>query len=95
MAADIRVQCINKTDRTNHYERIRNIGGINADRTSWRVSEDRAIALMKAGEFTFYTLVNNVRANVRIGFHHLKSEYLTTEPDGYQPNNLLALPECP
>jgi hypothetical protein len=95
MAADIQVQCINKTNRSNHYERIHNIGGVNADGTRWKLSEDEAIAGMKDGRWTFYTLVNNVRANVRIGWHQLKREYLTTEPDGYQPNNLLALPECP
>ncbi|MEO8563890.1 MAG: DUF3892 domain-containing protein [bacterium] len=95
MAADIQVRCINKADRTNFYERIRNIGGLNADGSRWKLGEDEAIAGMKTGRWTFYTSVNNVRANVRIGWHHLKPQYLTTEPDGYQPNNLLALPECP
>lgn len=94
MAIDLQVLCINKTDRTSPHERISHIGGMNADRSLWRLTEDAAIAGMKAGKWTFYTNVGGRRANVRIG-HHLGREYLTTEPDGQQPNNLLSLSECP
>lgn len=94
MAADVQVQCINKRDRQSPHERIKSIGGVRTDGVRWKLGEDEAIAGMKAGTWTFFTNVNNRRANVRIG-HHLGHEYLTTEPDGQQPNNLLALPECP
>ena len=94
MATDVQIQCINKTDRYNPHERIRNVGGIKNDGTRWKLGEDAAIAGMKAGQWTFYTMVSGRRANVRIGIH-LGHEYLTTEPDGQQPNNLLSLPECP
>lgn len=95
MAQDVQVQCIRKRNRTDAHERIQEIGGANVSGTFWHLPEEQAIAGMKRGDWTFYTLVSGVRANVRIGRHHLKPEYLTTEPDGYQPNNLLALPECP
>jgi len=57
------------------------------------ISEDQAMGWMAAGA-TFYTLVNGVRANVRIGGLWPHS-YLTTSPDGYLPNNLLHLSYCP
>ena len=44
MAADVQVQCIKKRNRTNHYERIQSIGGINPDGGRWKLSEDDAIA---------------------------------------------------
>lgn len=94
MAIDAQVHCINKRNRPGPHERIQNIGGVNSDGQRWKLTEDAAIEGMKAGRWTFYTNVNGRRANVRIG-HHLGHEYLTTEPDGQQPNNLLALPECP
>jgi hypothetical protein len=95
MAIDVQVQCINKPDRTNEHERIQNIGGVNGDGTRWKLSEDAAILGMKAGKWTFYTFVNNVRANVKIARHRLGHEFLTTHPDGTRVNNLLYLPECP
>ena len=94
MAIDVQVQCINKRNRPGPHERIQAIGGVNPDGKTWKLAEDDAIAGMKAGKWTFYTNVAGRRANVRIG-HHLGREYLTTEPDGQQPNNLLSLPECP
>jgi hypothetical protein len=94
MAATVQVQCINKRDRTSHYERIRNIGGINPDGGRWRLSEDDAIAGIKAGTWLFYVNVNNQRVEVIIAVHEGR-EYLKTKADGLQPNNLLSLPECP
>jgi hypothetical protein len=88
------VRCINKTHRTSPHERIQHIGGVNPDGQRWKLREDDAIAGMKAGKWTFFTLVSGRRTEVRIG-RHLGREYLTTEPDGEQPDNLLALPECP
>lgn len=95
MAQDIQIQCINKPDRSNHYERIRNIGGLNPNGTRWQISEDQGIAYIKNGTYTFYTMANYVRANVCVAHHALLGrEYLTTHPDDYRSNNLLALPEC-
>lgn len=94
MATEVQIYCINKTNRTSPHERIQNIGGLTANGGRWKISEDQAIAEMKQGKWTFFTNVNGRRANVRIG-RHLGREYLTTEPDGQQPNNLLSLPECP
>jgi hypothetical protein len=94
MATDVQVKCINKRNRPGPHERIQNIGGVNPDGARWKWSEEKALSEMHAGRYTFFTLVNGKRANVRIG-SHLGHPYLTTEPDGQQPNNLLSLPECP
>ncbi len=94
MATDVQVHCINKRDRYNPHERIHAIGGVDYTGKRWWLPEEQAIASIKSGQYTFYTRVNGYRADVRIGWH-LGREYLTTEPDGQQPNTLLSLPECP
>jgi hypothetical protein len=95
MATQIRIECINKTDRFNHYERIRNVGGTNPDRTRWRLSEKDAIDGIKSGKWTFYVSVGQHNVRVLIARSQWGHEYLKTESDGEQPNNLLSLPECP
>ena len=44
MAQDVQIQCINKSDRKNAHERIRFVGGVNANGTRWKLSETDAIA---------------------------------------------------
>ena len=56
-------------------------------------NEDTVIRMIDNGH-TFWTMVNGVRATVYVGGTHLTGRYLTTSPDGYQPNNLLKLPRC-
>src|SRR5258708_3002420 len=92
MADSCQVKCINKSDRTNHYERITHIGGF--DNKAWRIAEPEAIAGIEAGKWAFYTLVNSKRAEVVIA-NHFGRKYLKTTADGDHPNNLLSLPECP
>ena len=96
MASQVRVSCINKTDRTNPHERIQNIGGVNPDGTRWKLSETAAIAGMKQSKWEFYVeRPAGHRVNVVIAVSSYGNEYLKTEADGERPDNLLALPECP
>jgi Protein of unknown function (DUF3892) len=96
MADSVRIQCINKSDRTNPHERIRNVGGVNGDSTRWKLSETAAIQGIDQGKWRFYVerpaghLVWVIVATSANG-----NRYLKTEADGEHPNNLLALPECP
>jgi hypothetical protein len=95
MSTRHKVSCINK--RGNHYdahERISHIGGINGDNTRWRLTEDDAIKSIEDKKYEFYVLVNGVSADVIVAKHNGR-KYLKTASDGYSPNNLLNLNECP
>jgi hypothetical protein len=90
-----RVNCINKTDRFNPHERIRSIGGSNADASRRKLIQEEAIVGIEGGKWSFYVerpagdLVDVVVARSPYGHKHLK-----TTADGDQPNNLLSLSEC-
>jgi hypothetical protein len=96
MASDRhQVKCIRK--RGDHYdphERIEGIGGTNADGTPWFVPEDRAIGGIESGKWSFYTYVGGKSVDVIVATHNNR-KYLKTTADGYAPNNLLNLLECP
>ncbi|MGY4537410.1 hypothetical protein ACVW0P_001829 [Mucilaginibacter sp. UYNi724] len=95
MATRHKVSCISK--RGSHYdahERISHIGGINADNTRWRLSEDDAIKSIENKKYEFYVSVNGRSVDVIVATHNNR-KYLKTESDGYSPNNLLNLNECP
>ena len=95
MADNIQIQCINKTDRTSAHERIKSIGGVNANGTRWKLSLEQAIKDIEAGKYRFYVSVNGDSVWVIIAVSASGNKYLKTENDSDQPNNLLSLPECP
>jgi hypothetical protein len=95
VADAVRIQCINKSDRSSAHERIRSIGGTNANGTRWKLAEADAIAGIKAGRWTFYVERPAGHRVWVVIATRLGREYLKTEADGEQPDNLLDLPECP
>lgn len=95
MAVKCEVQCINKTDRYNPHERIKNIGGKNADGTRWKLSETDAIAGIEQGKWSFYVTRGGHTVDVIIATSQYGHKYLKTTADGERPDNLLSLPECP
>jgi hypothetical protein len=91
------VKCINKADRNNPWERIRNIGGINPDGNRWKLTQQEAITAIENntyGEF-YVERPRNDRARLIIAVSQFGNKYVKTETDADQPNNLLSLPECP
>jgi hypothetical protein len=94
MAENVQVGCINKRQHQNPHERIQNIGGTNPNGTRWKLSETQAIADIRASKFNFWVSVAGKTVGVVVAQHNGR-DYLKTEADGYAPNNLLSLPECP
>jgi hypothetical protein len=95
MSAMIRVECIRKPDRSNPHRHITHIGGRNADGTRWLLTEEDAIRGIRQGTWSFYVHVGSHTVAVVIARSAQGHDYLKTEADGYRPDNLLALPECP
>jgi len=89
MATRLQVTCINKTNRYSAHERIENIGGYR-----WKHAEDDAISYIENDVYSYYVNQGGYEANVIVA-ERLGHKYLKTQNDGEQPDNLLALPECP
>jgi hypothetical protein len=96
MAQAIQIKCINKSDRYNPHERIRAVGGTNADGSRWKLSEPDAMMAIENGRYSFY--VERPPGDsvwVIVARSAQGNKYLKTQADGEHPNNLLSLPECP
>jgi hypothetical protein len=92
----VQIQCINKTDRKDPAERIKAVGGINPDRSRWKLMLDQAIQGVETGKYRFYVeRPAGHRVWVVVAVSASGRKYLKTENDGEHPNNLLSLPECP
>ncbi len=89
-----RVTCIVKREHHNPHERILRLGGDNGSGGYWENSEQEVINMIKSGKYDFYVRVNGRAVNVIIATHE-RREYLKTVADGYEPNNLLSLGNCP
>jgi len=90
-----RIQCINKSDRYNPWERITHVGGLNPDGARWKLSQSDTIQGVEEGKYTFFVHKGGYEVDVVIAVSAHGHKYLKTKPDGERPDNLLELPECP
>ncbi len=91
--ARYRVVCITK--RGGHYnphERISDVGIATAQGTQ-RYPQEQVISWLDNRVHSFYVMRGGQSVEVIVAAHR-ERKYLTTQADGIEPNNLLALPEC-
>jgi hypothetical protein len=88
------ITCINKTDRYNPHERIKNIGGLNGDGSRWKLPQAEGVEAVESGKYSFYVNAAGRTVDVIVAKHN-GNKYLKTVADGEQPDNLLSLDECP
>jgi len=86
------VTCIHK-DHINPHERIESIGGIDGSH-SWIMSEKDAISYIDNKQYSFFVFVGHRSVDLVVD-ERKGQKYLKTQEDGYIPDNLLSLPECP
>jgi hypothetical protein len=88
------VMCIVK--RGGHYnphERIQALGGV-ANGLRWKDPEDLAIRNVERDPRSYYVSRGGHSVWVIVAAHNGR-KYLKTQNDGYSPDNLLSLPDCP
>ncbi|WP_374650988.1 DUF3892 domain-containing protein [Rhizorhabdus sp.] len=82
-------------DGADQDRRIDRLGGTyNNGSATWNDTVDAVINAIGNGH-TFWTMVRGYRVEVVRKIHPTSGRwYVTTEPDGFPPNNLLNLPHC-
>ncbi len=91
--ADARIDYTHK--RGNHYNPHERIQGVAGDAgNGWYRTEDQVISDLASGLNSYYVSVNGQSVAVTTAQHEGRT-YIKTVADGYEPNNLLNLPEPP
>lgn len=89
MAQRVEVHCSRKENG-----QVTGIGGINPNGSRWFLTEPQAIEGIEQGKWEFFIRVNGREVKIYVVRRNGR-KHLWTDPDGYRPNNLAELPECP
>lgn len=84
----VQIRCINKDD-----DRITHIGWVNPNGNNWKLTQEEAIRDIKNWKYSFFVEVRWDRVKVIVSSRNGR-EYIKTENDWDEPNNLLSLPQC-
>lgn len=90
MTGTFQVTC-HTPDNTDRDRRLQGVGGPGGD--GWYRTVDQMISLIKSGDRFWTTDTKGQSVWVMISSRNGR-EYIKTESDGLEPNNLLALPHC-
>jgi len=84
------VSTVSRAYSRDPFERVEAIGGVNSDRTRWKLSQAAAIAAIEAGTDEF--IVNATDCEVKlIVLTHGGQKYLRSEREKTHPDDLLSL----
>ena len=95
MTTQIEIQCVNRSERPDPFQRILSVGGMAGERTHWKLSQRRAVELIESKANSFYVTRGGRSVEVMVAVSAYGHRYLKTVADGEQPDSLLSLPECP
>jgi len=94
MTSRYQICCVTQSDRLNHHERIRTIGGINADGSRWTISHRDAIEGIEAGQWSFFIAHAGRQSEIVVAVSKYGPKYLKAAEDKLHPASLLGLPDC-
>jgi len=89
------ISCVSK--KASHYdahERIAGVGGLNDDNSRWKMGVFDVINAIEQKRIQFQVSIGGKMVPLVVAVHN-GIKYLKTATDGYSPDNLLHLPECP
>jgi hypothetical protein len=89
MAQRLEIAYIRMNGQFYPHKRIESVGGHNPP---WHMSKDQAIHAVGDGSYDFYVLVDGCEVDVVVAIHD-GQPYLKAAADGYEPSNLLSLPD--
>lgn len=90
-----RVDCINKTDRYNPWERIQRLGGTRDDGSGrWICTQQECVRFIENGYKFYVELRPGHRVYLEVAVSAQGNKYVKTEADRDPQDNLLSLPEC-
>lgn len=88
------VTCATKLgDNYDPYERITHLGGHSSNGNFFRSSEEM-IKKIESEKYSYYVDKDGKKVKIIVSTRNGR-KYLKTEADGFEPNNLLALGDCP